>query len=112
MGSLVDLKAKSRGVSGRIIELEVLGTAQTFSIKKELRIRKALSPKTLYSACIVFDKIDVKDGRPNSFVIKGAGWGHGVGMCQIGAAVMADKGHNAGDILKHYYSDAKIRQLY
>ncbi len=112
IGSLVNLRAKSRGVSGRIIELEVQGTTNTITIGKELRIRKALSPTTLYSGCIVFDKIGAEDGLPDSFIIKGAGWGHGVGMCQIGAALMAEKGHNAGDILKHYYSNTRIRQLY
>ncbi len=111
-GSLLDLKAKSRGVSGRIVELEVVGTAGTITVGKELRIRKALTPKTLYSACIVFDKIGAKDGLPDSFLIKGAGWGHGVGMCQIGAAIMADKGYSAGDILKHYFKGTRIKQLY
>ncbi|MBN1560404.1 SpoIID/LytB domain-containing protein [candidate division KSB1 bacterium] len=111
-GSLLDLKPISRGVSGRIIELAVTGTSNTFSIDKELRIRKALSPTTLYSACIVFDKVGESAGMPEAFIIKGAGWGHGVGMCQIGAAIMADKGKNAGDILKHYYANTTIRQLY
>ncbi len=111
-GSLLDLKAKSRGVSGRIVELEVIGTTATITVSKELRIRKALSPKTLYSACIVFDKIGAADGLPDSFVIKGAGWGHGVGMCQIGAALMAEKGVNAGDILRHYFKGTRIKQLY
>lgn len=111
-GSLLDLKAKTRGSSGRIVELEVIGTASTITVGKELRIRKALSPKTLYSACIVFDKIGENDGLPDSFLIKGAGWGHGVGMCQIGAALMADKGFNAGQILKHYFSGTRMKQLY
>lgn len=111
-GSLLDLKAVSRGVSGRIIQLLVTGTSDTLSIEKELRIRKALSPTTLYSACIVFDKIGDSTGVPDAFLIKGAGWGHGVGMCQIGAAIMAERGKDAGDILKHYYSNTRIRQLY
>ena len=111
-GALQDLRAKSRGVSGRIIELEVVGTSNSVTIGKELRIRKALTPTTLYSACIVFDKIGSSNGLPDTFLIKGAGWGHGVGMCQIGAAMMAQQKHDAGDILEHYYAGTRVRQLY
>ncbi|MDZ7315098.1 MAG: SpoIID/LytB domain-containing protein [candidate division KSB1 bacterium] len=110
-GSLVDLQPVSRGVSGRLIELRIVGTADTFSISKELNIRKALSPKTLYSACIVIDKIG--GGQlPEAFVIKGAGWGHGVGMCQIGAAMMAERGRPAEEILRFYYPNVQIQELY
>jgi len=107
-GSLVDFEAASRGVSGRIIQLRIVGTKDSFTIGKELRIRKALSPKTLYSACFVVDK---KSGT-DEFIIKGAGWGHGVGMCQIGAAIMAEKGGDAKMVLQHYYTDTKIKRLY
>ena len=111
-GSLLDLIPKNRGVSGRLVELTVVGTKDTFAIKRELNIRKALSPNTLFSACIVFDKTDGLDGLPEQFIIKGAGWGHGVGMCQIGAAMMALNKYKASDILKHYYQGAVIDKLY
>ncbi|MBN1481899.1 SpoIID/LytB domain-containing protein [candidate division KSB1 bacterium] len=111
-GDLIDMRAKSRGVSGRIIELEIVGSANRLTIGKELRIRKALSPTTLYSACIVFDKIGTKNGLPTAFLIKGAGWGHGVGMCQIGAAIRAEKGFDANEILSFYYKGTRIKQLY
>lgn len=111
-GTLLDIVPVSRGVSGRIIELKIVGSARTFTIGKELRIRKALSPQTLYSACFVVDKSEASGNVPDYFVIKGAGWGHGVGMCQIGAALMAFKGIDAAKILRHYYSGTKISQLY
>ena len=110
-GSLVDLQPVSRGVSGRLIELRIVGTDSSFTIGKELTIRKTLSPRTLYSACIVFDKIGAGE-LPEAFVIKGAGWGHGVGMCQIGAAMMAERGKSAEIILKHYYPGVEIKELY
>lgn len=111
-GALVDLEPVSRGVSGRIIQLRIVGTKDSFSIGKELRIRKALSPKTLYSGCFVVDKKGGVNGLADEFVIKGAGWGHGVGMCQIGAAIMAEKGGDAGAILQHYYTGTKVKRLY
>jgi len=111
-GALVDLQAVSRGVSGRIIQLHVVGTKDNFTIGKELRIRKALSPKTLYSGCFVVDKKGGANGLADEFLFKGAGWGHGVGMCQIGAAIMAEKGGDAKAILQHYYTGIKIKRLY
>ncbi len=111
-GSLLNLIPGTRGVSGRLVELIVVGTKDTFTIQRELNIRKALSPSTLFSACIYIDKIDGIDGQPEEFIIKGAGWGHGVGMCQIGAAMMALHGYKANDILKHYYQGAVIDKLY
>ena len=112
IGSLVDLQPASRGVSGRIIELRAVGTNGTVSIGKELRIRKALSPKTLYSASFVVDKKGGTDNLADEFIIKGAGWGHGVGMCQIGAALMAEKGIESRAILEHYFSGTKVKRLY
>lgn len=110
-GSLIDLQPISRGVSGRLMELRVVGTTDTLTIGKELTIRKALSSKTLYSGCMVFDKIGAAE-LPDAFVIKGAGWGHGVGMCQIGAAMMAERGKDAQAILMHYYVGTQIKELY
>ncbi len=109
-GELIDLQPVRRGVSGRLAELRVVGSSDSFILSKELNIRRALSPKTLYSACIVIDKIG--GTPPDSFVIKGAGWGHGVGMCQVGAAMMAERGWSAEKILKHYYAGIEIRELY
>lgn len=111
-GTLIDLIPLSRGVSGRLIELEVIGTRRTFTIGKELRIRKALSPETLYSACIIINPIGRVGELYESFEIKGGGWGHGVGMCQIGAACMAHRGKTAELILEHYYMGAKVVMMY
>jgi len=110
-GSLIDLKPLKRGVSGRIVELEVVGSERRFKIGKELAIRKALSEKTLYSACFYVEKIGLKK-TPDRFVLHGAGWGHGVGMCQVGAAVMARQGVKYEQILAHYYNGVRLRKLY
>lgn len=110
IGELLELKVVSRGVSGRIIELHAIGSQDSAVIRKELNIRKAMSPTTLYSACFVVDRLG--DPQHPEFVIKGAGWGHGVGMCQIGAAIMAEENKNAGEILSHYYTGTKVRRLY
>lgn len=112
VGELVDLVPLSRGASGRIIKLKIVGTARTITVGKELEIRKWLSKSHLYSSAFVVTKELGADGKPARFILKGAGWGHGVGMCQIGAAVMASKGISAEDILKHYFTDAELTKLY
>jgi len=112
IGTILDIVPIHRGVSGRLSELLVKGSKQSVFIKKELNIRKTLSPKTLYSACFVVEKIGGNGYDTDEFVFKGAGWGHGVGMCQTGASMMALKGYSFSDILTHYYRGAKIRQLY
>ncbi len=106
IGTLIEIIPVLRGVSGRLVEVKLHGTNKTISIEKELEIRKALSENYLYSACFVVDR-DRSD-----FILKGAGWGHGVGMCQTGAAMMALKDYNYQQILKHYYSAADIVKLY
>ncbi len=111
-GSLVDLRPLKRGVSGRLIELEVVGTRKKFTITKELPIRQALSLNTLYSACFYVTTRGGTNGLPARFVLKGAGWGHGVGMCQVGAAMMAHSGQTFDRILTHYYSGIKLERLY
>ncbi len=111
-GRLLDIKAISRGVSGRIKELQIVGSERTFSIKKELNIRRALSPTALYSSCFVVDKSDFVGGWPERFTFKGAGWGHGVGMCQIGAAIRAQQGKTVNEIISAYYTDVEINQIY
>jgi len=105
-GEITDLIPVERGKSGRICRLKIVGTKKTMTIGKELEIRRALSPTHLYSSAFVVDK---QDGR---FVLTGAGWGHGVGLCQIGAAVMGDRGYSYDKILLHYYRGAEIKRIY
>ena len=113
LGRITGLDALERGKSGRISKLKITGTAKTFTIGKELEIRRILSHTHLYSSAFVVDKLDIgKDGIPQRFVLTGAGWGHGVGLCQIGAAVMGERGYSYDKILLHYYSDATITTLY
>ena len=112
-GAILDMKAVERGKSGRISKLQIIGTEKTFTIGKELEIRRALSDTHLYSSAFVVDKYDKDEqGVPQRFEIIGAGWGHGVGLCQIGAAVMGEQGYAYNDILLHYYQGAEINQLY
>lgn len=105
-GTVTDLIPVERGVSGRIVRLKIIGTRKTLTIGKELIIRKALSDSHLYSSAFVVDK------TAEGFVLHGAGWGHGVGLCQIGAAVMADKGFGYKEILAHYFKDSQLIKRY
>lgn len=111
-GDIIDLIPMERGKSGRIYRLKIIGTQRTLIIGKELEIRRALSKSHLYSSAFVVDKVDIKDGVPQQFVIKGAGWGHGVGLCQIGAAMMGVQGYRYDEILLHYYKSAEITKVY
>ncbi|MBN1779572.1 SpoIID/LytB domain-containing protein [bacterium] len=111
LGQIIDLVPLSRGLSGRIVQLEIIGTQGSTVIKGELNIRKALSPTTLWSACFYVEKSGW-NRVPDAFVLKGAGFGHGVGMCQTGAAMMALKGRKYQHILKHYYKGIKLTKLY
>ena len=111
-GEIIDLIPMERGKSGRLCKLKIVGTKCTLAIGKELEIRRALSENHLYSSAFVVDKYDYRDGIPQQFELIGAGWGHGVGLCQIGAAVMGEKGYEYDRILLHYYPGAKIRQIY
>ncbi len=112
-GNIVDLVPIARGTSGRLYKLKIVGTNKTLTIGKELEIRRTLSPSHLYSSAFVVEKGETDaNGLPASFTFKGAGWGHGVGLCQIGAAVMGAKGYNYKDILLHYFVDAEIKELY
>ena len=106
LGDIVDLVPLDRGMSGRIWRLQIVGTKRSFIIGKELEIRRALSETHLYSSAFKVKKVD------NRFIIKGRGWGHGVGLCQIGAAVMGEKGYDYDDILLYYYRGAEIKQEY
>ncbi|MBR5150741.1 MAG: SpoIID/LytB domain-containing protein [Bacteroidaceae bacterium] len=109
-GVVKELVPLERGASGRIIRLQIVGSEREFTVGKELEIRRWLSPTHLYSSAFVVDKVVAPDGTA-SFILKGAGWGHGVGLCQIGAAVMGDKGYDYRDILSHYYPDTELKNI-
>ena len=111
-GTLQNLFPLERGPSGRIYKLRVEGSKQTVTVGKELEIRRWLSESHLLSSAFVVSKTNAADGSVQSFTLTGGGWGHGVGMCQIGAAVMAAKGCNAEQILAHYFSGANLQKLY
>ena len=117
-----------RGPSGRISRLEVIGDRDTVTIGKELEIRRVLSRSHLKSSAFVVDYLDAdgnvldaeavsreaRAGRHTVFdriLLRGAGWGHGVGLCQIGAAVMASEGYNYREILEHYYPGSCISRV-
>ena len=108
-GQIIDLIPIERGTSARISKLKIIGTKKTLIIGKELEIRRTLSPSHLYSSAFVVDKAEVKKGIPGKFILTGAGWGHGVGLCQI---VMGEQGYAYDEILLHYYIDAAIEKLY
>ncbi len=110
-GNITDLTPIERGESGRIIRLKVTGSKRSMIIGKELVIRKAFSPTHLYSSAFIIRK-EWKDGQLQGFRLKGAGWGHGVGLCQIGAAVMGAKGYTYREILHHYFPKATLEKKY
>lgn len=105
-GDIIDLIPVERGASGRLVKLKIVGTKKTMTIGKELEIRRTLSTSHLYSSAFVVEKV------PSGFILHGAGWGHGVGLCQIGAAVMGEQGYKYKEILLHYYVGADIEQRY
>lgn len=111
-GDILDLIPVERGTSGRLVKLKIVGTKKTKTIGKELEIRRTLSESHLYSSAFVVEKVGNENGVPQKFVLKGAGWGHGVGLCQIGAAVMGEKGYKFDEILLHYFVGASLEKLY
>jgi SpoIID/LytB domain protein len=111
-GEIIKLEPVKRGHSSRLIKLKIYGTKKTVTVGKELEIRKWLSESHLYSSAFVIDHLDEKKGIPQKFVLTGAGWGHGVGLCQIGAAVMGEKGYSYKEILSHYFKDAVLNKNY
>jgi len=111
-GAIIDLIPVERGKSGRLKKLKIVGSKLTFTIGKELQIRKTLSESHLYSSAFVVDKHNIENGIPQEFVLTGAGWGHGVGLCQIGAAVMGEKGYTFTEILMHYFRGAILSKEY
>lgn len=123
-GEILDIVPIERGVSGRLVRAKIVGTMRTMTIGKELEIRKTLSKSHLYSSAFTVEK-EYPDGNttgdsgatpsndiPSAFVLRGAGWGHGVGLCQIGAAMMALRGYPYRQILAHYYPGAELKKLY
>jgi SpoIID/LytB domain protein len=111
-GDIHRLEPLQRGPSGRIVRLRIVGSRRTVVVGKELEIRRWLSPSHLYSSAFVVRTEGGTDGVPGRFTFHGAGWGHGVGFCQIGAAVMAAKGFQAETIVKHYFRGAELEKLY
>ena len=109
-GDIIDLIPIERGPSGRIVRLQIVGTKATRIIGKELEIRRTLSETHLYSSAFEVEKIN--EGSSPTFILHGSGWGHGVGLCQIGAAVMGAKGYNYKEILHHYYPEATLTEWY
>lgn len=121
VGNVLDLIPVERGVSGRLIRLKIVGSKDTITIGKELEIRKALSESHLYSSAFIVEKIfdtchyeldPQSPAIPSKFILKGAGWGHGVGLCQIGAAIMGAKGYSYREILTHYFPHTEVKKIY
>jgi stage II sporulation protein D len=112
LGDILDMVPVERGVSGRLIRLMFRGTKGSMILGKELVIRRALSTSHLYSSAFIIEKIEGENGIPSGFNLKGSGWGHGVGLCQIGAAVMGTGGFSYRDILTHYFPGAELKQCY
>ena len=111
-GDIIDLEPVARGVSSRLYKLRIVGSQKTLVLGKELEIRRVLSNSHLYSSAFVVERKNLSNQIPQEFVLKGAGWGHGVGLCQIGAAVMGEKGYSYDEILLHYYVSAQIDKHY
>ena len=116
-GQILDLIPIERGTSGRLVRLKIIGTLRTLIIGKELEIRRTLSTSHLYSSAFVVDKEYEEKGHkedkiPSRFILTGAGWGHGVGLCQIGAAVMGEQGYKYEEILSHYYPGSTLEKQY
>ena len=112
LGDILDLVPIERGPGERIIRLQIVGSQRSFIIGKELEIRCALSTTHLKSAAFTVERQDIDaNGVPARFILHGKGWGHGVGMCQIGAAVMGEQGYTFEQILKHYYNHSEITKI-
>ena len=111
-GDILDFIPVERGSSSRLIKLRIVGTKKSLTVGKELEIRRILSKNHLYSSAFIVDKIIGKNDIPEKFILHGAGWGHGVGLCQIGGAVMAEKGYQFDEILLHYFSNVAIKKIY
>ena len=111
-GFITDMIPVERGFSSRLVKLKIVGTKKTLVIGKELEIRRTLSETHLYSSAFIVERVGDVDGVPEKFILHGAGWGHGVGLCQIGAAVMAEQGYQFDEIAIHYFKDAALKKIY
>ncbi|MDR0799823.1 MAG: SpoIID/LytB domain-containing protein [Dysgonamonadaceae bacterium] len=112
-GEILDLVPLERGKSGRIIRLQIIGSKRSKIVGKELFIRKILSESHLYSSAFTVEKmVDSGTSVPSRFILNGSGWGHGVGLCQIGAAMMALEGYDYRSILKHYFPETELTKIY
>jgi SpoIID/LytB domain protein len=123
-GTITDMIPVERGTSGRLTKLKIVGTKRTVTVGKELEIRKTLSESHLYSSAFIVRKYnaageeiknisnEANENRPVRFELIGAGWGHGVGLCQIGAAVIGERGYKFDQILLHYYPNSEIVKKY
>ncbi len=111
-GEIIDLVPLERGPSGRIFKLKIIGTINQMDVGKELEIRKWLSKSHLYSSAFVVNKTTNSEGEATAFELVGAGWGHGVGLCQIGAAMMCEQGYQYNEILKHYFKNGEVEKIY
>jgi len=111
-GTLMEITPLRRGPSGRISRLKIVGSKRAMVVGKELEIRRWLSRSHLYSSAFIVTMESGSRGKADRFIFHGAGWGHGVGLCQIGAAVMANKGFKAEQVLIHYFPGVELRKLY
>ncbi|MCK5738023.1 SpoIID/LytB domain-containing protein [bacterium] len=111
IGELIDIVPLQRGPSARLVYINIVGSKKTIRVGKELAIRRTLSKTHVYSSCFYVEK-EEKDGHAVKFTLVGAGWGHGVGLCQVGATIMAQKGFDYKQILAHYYKNSKLVKLY
>ncbi|WP_340114043.1 SpoIID/LytB domain-containing protein [Maribellus mangrovi] len=111
-GTILDLIPVERGTSARLIRLKIVGSKKALTVGKELEIRRWLSESHLYSSAFSIEQREVEDGVPGKFILHGAGWGHGVGLCQIGAAVMGHKGYKYDEILHHYFKNITLESRY
>ena len=111
-GLIKDLVPIERGFSSRLVKLKIVGTKKTLTIGKELEIRRTLSETHLYSSAFIVEKFGDVDGVPEKFLLRGAGWGHGAGLCQIGAAVMSEQGYQFDEIAIHYFKGALLKKIY
>ena len=111
-GGIKTLLPVRRGSSGRLEEMTIVGTKRSLTVGKELEIRRLLSASHLFSSAFIVNTEGEHDGLPDVFTLSGAGWGHGVGLCQIGAGVMGERGYTSEQILAHYFAGATVRRLY
>jgi len=111
LGYIREIIPLQRGASGRLVKVKIIGSLHSITIGKELVIRKAFSPTHLYSSAFIIEKKVDQRNRPTHFTFKGAGWGHGVGLCQIGAAAMSEQGYSYRNILAHYFPGTRVESM-